>query len=83
MFCVESCSEQVAEVVKVRCLVNNDEISSSISSVSSRRHPEQGVAAGAGQGGGGHRQESRGRVLYFGQILGITKLTFHLYFSFG
>ena len=48
VFCVESCSEQVAEVVKVRCLVNNDEISSSITSVSSRRHPGQGVAAGAG-----------------------------------
>ena len=48
VFCVESCSEQVSEVVKVRCLVNNDEISSSITSVSSGRHPGQGVAAGAG-----------------------------------
>ena len=82
VFCVESCSEQVAEIVKVRCLVNNYEISSSITSVSSRRHPRQGVAAGAGQGGRGQRQESRGRILSFRYFPGTEELTFHLYFQF-
>ena len=55
---VESCSEQVAEVVQMRCLLNNYEIGSSVTSVSGGGHPWQRVTARAGQGGGGHRQES-------------------------